>query len=80
VSSWFTAFAASATSTVVRLAPLDRREAAAMVRSLRTFPLLAGYRGAPLADVEAVEDIVVALSALAARTPRSPSSTTTRCS
>ncbi len=35
----------------VRLAPLGRRAAGAMLRSLRTFPLLDGYRGAPRADL-----------------------------
>ena len=30
-----------------RLAPLSRRDAGEMLRSLRTFPLLDGYRGAP---------------------------------
>jgi acyl-CoA synthetase (NDP forming)/GNAT superfamily N-acetyltransferase len=54
----------------VRLAPLDRGEAAAMVRSLRMFPLLDGYRGAPRADVAAVEDIVVRIAALAAAHPQ----------
>jgi acetate---CoA ligase (ADP-forming) len=39
----------------VRLAPVGSREAAAMLRELRTFPLLDGFRGAPLADAGAVE-------------------------
>ena len=38
----------------VRLAPVGPREAAAMLRELRTFPLLDGFRGAPRADVAAV--------------------------
>ena len=38
----------------VRLAPIGRREASDMLRSLRTFPLLDGYRGRPRADVAAV--------------------------
>jgi acetate---CoA ligase (ADP-forming) len=54
----------------VRLAPLTREDAYAMVRSLRTFPLLDGYRGAPHADVAAVEEILVALAALAAAHPQ----------
>ena len=37
--------------------------------SLRTFPLLDGYRGAPRADVAALEDILVRISALAAAHP-----------
>ncbi len=53
----------------VRLAPLGRREAAEMLRALRTFPLLDGYRGRPRADIAAVEDVVVRMSALAAAHP-----------
>ena len=53
----------------VRLAPVGPREAAAMLRELRTFPLLDGFRGAPRADVGAVEDIVERVAALAAAHP-----------
>jgi acetyl coenzyme A synthetase (ADP forming)-like protein len=53
----------------VRLAPLGRREAAEMLRALRTFPLLDGYRGRPRADVAALEDVVLRMSALAAAHP-----------
>jgi acyl-CoA synthetase (NDP forming) len=53
----------------VRLAPVGPREAAAMLRELRTFPLLDGFRGAPRADVGAVEDIVTRVAALAAAHP-----------
>ena len=53
-----------------RLAPLSRaatpRE---MLRALRTFPLLDGYRGAPRADVAALEDVLVRVAALAAAHP-----------
>jgi acetate---CoA ligase (ADP-forming) len=40
----------------VRLAPFGARAAHDMLRSLRTFPLLDGYRGAPPADTAGVED------------------------
>jgi acyl-CoA synthetase (NDP forming)/RimJ/RimL family protein N-acetyltransferase len=53
----------------VRLAPLTRRDAHEMVRGLRTFPLLDGYRGAPVCDVGALEDVLLRLSALAAARP-----------
>jgi acetate---CoA ligase (ADP-forming) len=53
----------------VRLAPVGRREAAEMIRSLSTFPLLDGYRGARRADVAALEDLVARLGALAAAHP-----------
>jgi acetyl coenzyme A synthetase (ADP forming)-like protein len=52
-----------------RLAPLSRRDAGEMLRSLRTFPLLDGYRGAPKSDVAALEDILVRIAALAAAHP-----------
>ncbi|MEA2124319.1 MAG: hypothetical protein QOI80_1101, partial [Solirubrobacteraceae bacterium] len=50
----------------VRLAPVDGRTASEMVRGLRTFPLLDGFRGAARADLASVEDIVVRVGALAA--------------
>jgi acyl-CoA synthetase (NDP forming)/GNAT superfamily N-acetyltransferase len=53
----------------VRLAPVAEAEAEAMVHGLRTFPLLDGYRGAPRADVRALEDVVVRAAALAAGHP-----------
>jgi hypothetical protein len=40
-----------------------------MVRSLRTFPLLDGYRGAPRCDGEALADLLVRLGALAEAHP-----------
>jgi acetate---CoA ligase (ADP-forming) len=48
----------------VRLTPIERRDATEMLRSLRTFPLLDGYRGAPKADVAALENVLLRLSAL----------------
>jgi acetyl coenzyme A synthetase (ADP forming)-like protein len=53
----------------VRLAPLGRRDAGELLRSLRTFPLLDGYRGQPRADLAAVEDVLVRVSALGAAHP-----------
>jgi acyl-CoA synthetase (NDP forming)/GNAT superfamily N-acetyltransferase len=53
----------------VRLAPIGPREAGEMVRSLSTFPLLDGYRGARPADVTALEDVLTRLGALAAAHP-----------
>ena len=42
----------------VRITPLTDLDATEMLRSLATFPLLDGYRGAPLADVGAVERLL----------------------
>jgi len=35
-----------------------------MIRSLKTFPLLDGYRGAPRADISALEDVILRVNAL----------------
>lgn len=48
----------------VRITPLTDLDASAMLRSLRTFPLLEGYRGSPACDVAALEDCLIRLSAL----------------
>jgi acetyl coenzyme A synthetase (ADP forming)-like protein len=53
----------------VRLAPVAPMEATDMVHGLRTFPLLDGFRGAPPADVPALEDVVVRIGWLAANHP-----------
>lgn len=50
----------------VRVAPVTDVAAREMIRSLATFPLLDGYRGAPRADVSALEELVLRVSALAA--------------
>ena len=48
----------------VRITPITHGDAGGMVRSLKTFPQLDGYRGAPRADVEALEDVLLRVSAL----------------
>ena len=48
----------------VRLAPLTERDADEMVRSLKTFPLLTGYRGGPAYNVQALEELVLRVSAM----------------
>ncbi len=53
----------------MRLTPLTDVDAQEMIRSLGTFPLLEGYRGAPRADVAALEDVVHRVGALAAAHP-----------
>ena len=40
-----------------------------MLRELRSFPLLEGYRGAPRCDVGALEDVLLRISALAEQHP-----------
>jgi acyl-CoA synthetase (NDP forming) len=53
----------------VRITPITRGEAGRMVRSLKTFPQLIGYRGAPPADLAALEDVLVRVSALVEANP-----------
>ena len=53
----------------VRIAPLGPREADGMLRDLKTFPLLDGYRGRPRADLGAVRDLVMRVGALVAAHP-----------
>jgi acetyl coenzyme A synthetase (ADP forming)-like protein len=48
----------------VRIAPITDRDASEMVRSLKTFPLLDGYRGAPKADVAALEEVILRVSTM----------------
>jgi acetyltransferase len=52
-----------------RVAPLDRRSAAEMVREIKGLPLLQGYRGGVATDLAALEDILIKLSQLVATTP-----------
>jgi len=53
----------------VRLAPLTDRDAAELLRSLKTFPLLNGWRGAPRADLAALEDLLLRIGMLADNHP-----------
>jgi acetyl coenzyme A synthetase (ADP forming)-like protein len=48
----------------IRLTPLTSQDASEMLRELRTYPLLTGFRGAPRADVEALEDALLRISAM----------------
>jgi acyl-CoA synthetase (NDP forming) len=45
-----------------RVQPLTDRDAREMVRSVRGYPLLEGYRGAPSCDVTAIEEALLRLS------------------
>jgi acetyl coenzyme A synthetase (ADP forming)-like protein len=48
----------------VRITPLSDIAAHEMLRALRTFPLLDGYRGAPRCDLRAIEDVLLRVSAM----------------
>ena len=53
----------------LRLAPVDRATALEMIRGIKGFPLLAGARGKPPADLDALADALVAMSRFAAAHP-----------
>jgi acyl-CoA synthetase (NDP forming)/GNAT superfamily N-acetyltransferase len=48
----------------IRLTPLGRADAATMIRSLTTYPLLDGYRGAQPVSVAALEEVLIRVGAL----------------
>ncbi len=48
----------------IRVTPITRTDAGQMIRSLATFPLLTGFRGAPPADLDAIEDQLLRMSAM----------------
>ena len=50
--------------TAVRLAPLSRKDAEEMIGELKSAPLLSGFRGRPVADVEALINAMLAFSSM----------------
>jgi acyl-CoA synthetase (NDP forming) len=54
----------------IRLTPLSKEDAGEMVRSLKTFPLLNGFRGGPFFDVAALEDALLRVSAMVEDLPQ----------
>ncbi len=52
-----------------RLAPIGRNEARRMVKTIKAYKLLRGYRGEPAADIEAIERCLVRLSDLVTHHP-----------
>ena len=52
-----------------RLAPIGRSEAHLLIREIKGFKLLTGFRGRPRADLEALERAIVSLSDLAVNHP-----------
>jgi acyl-CoA synthetase (NDP forming) len=53
----------------LRVLPITDLDASGLVRSLRSSPLLFGYRGAPAVDVAALEDLLVRVGRLAEDIP-----------
>jgi acetate---CoA ligase (ADP-forming) len=58
-------FAELIRDTAIRPLPLDRGDIDAMLRSLRGFPVLSGFRGGPAVDIERLIDFVGAVARLA---------------
>src|SRR6185503_15726406 len=52
-----------------RITPLTDRDAAEMVRGIKGYRLLTGYRGHPPADVAAIEELLLRLSRLVEEVP-----------
>jgi acetyl coenzyme A synthetase (ADP forming)-like protein len=53
-----------------RILPLTDTDASELVRSIRGAPLLLGYRGAPVCDVAAVEQVLLRVALLAEEVPQ----------
>jgi len=52
-----------------RITPLTDRDAAEMVRGIKGYRLLTGYRGHPPADLEALEETLLRVSRLVEEIP-----------
>lgn len=52
-----------------RVTPITDRDAAEMVRSIKGFPLLEGYRGHPPADIAAIEELLLRVARLVEEVP-----------
>ena len=52
-----------------RVTPITDRDAAEMVRSIRGYRLLEGYRGHPPADIPAIEDLLLRVARLVEEVP-----------
>jgi len=52
-----------------RVAPLTDRDASDMVKAIKGYRLLTGYRGQPLADLEALEETLLRVSRLVEEIP-----------
>ncbi len=54
---------------IFRIAPVDRNDAMNMVRSVKGFPVLNGYRGKTKYDIETIQRLIVSLSDLVLDNP-----------
>jgi len=54
----------------IRLTPLSSEDAGEMIRELKTYPLLTGFRGGVVCEVRALEDALLRLSAMVEDIPQ----------
>ncbi len=54
----------------VRITPIGHGDAFRMLRSLKTFPLLDGYRGSPKGDIDALVEVLLRVSAMVEAHPQ----------
>lgn len=52
-----------------RITPITDRDTKEMIRSIKGYRLLQGYRGHPPADIEALEDLLLRISRLVEEVP-----------
>jgi len=53
----------------IRMAPVTKNEAEDMLRQLKAFPLLRGYRGRPVMDIQALMECICRVSNLISKAP-----------
>ena len=52
-----------------RIAPLTKRDASAIIREIKGYPLLTGHRATQAVDLDALEGVIQAVSAFVSETP-----------
>jgi len=52
-----------------RIVPITKRDAAEMIREIKGYPLLKGYRGQEPANIDMLEDLIVRVSRFVEQTP-----------
>jgi acyl-CoA synthetase (NDP forming) len=52
-----------------RITPLEKRDAAEMIREIKGFPMLTGFRGQEAADISKLEDMILKVSDFVERNP-----------
>ena len=52
-----------------RIVPLSRRDAAEMIREIKGYPLLEGYRGQEAVDISCLEELLIKVSDFVEQTP-----------